>query len=146
MRIRLISVGRERSDPTAPLVADYLSRIRRFVPVDEQVLKPDRADRIAARMLGEAGRNKLLIALDECGRQLRSGELADLLQSWMNRGVESATFAIGARDGLPEQVAEAADRILALSAMTLPHRLARLLLAEQIYRALCILRGDPYAR
>ncbi|MFO8074405.1 MAG: 23S rRNA (pseudouridine(1915)-N(3))-methyltransferase RlmH [Polyangia bacterium] len=146
MRVRLISVGRQRSDPTAPLVADYLSRIRRFVPVEEKILKPERADRIAARMLREAGRNRLLVALDERGRQLRSGEMADLLQSWMNRGIESATFAIGGRDGLPDRVRESADQTLALSAMTLPHRLARLLLAEQIYRALCILRGDPYAR
>ena len=145
-KLVLLSVGRERSDPTSPLVADYVSRIAKFLPIDNVVLKPAADDRIADRMLKEARRSGLLVALDERGRQYRSPELAELVAEWMNRSYGQVTLVIGGADGLPERVRAAAGLVLGLSKMTLPHRLARLVLVEQLYRALCIVRGVPYQK
>jgi len=144
VRFKLVSVGRERADPAAPLVADYLSRIERFVPIDSVVLKPDRQDRITARMLAERGKGRLLVALDDGGEQPTSQGLAEIVSSWMGRGLTRVTLVIGGADGLPAEVRRRADQRLSLSRLTLPHRLARLVLVEQLYRALCIVRNVPY--
>jgi 23S rRNA (pseudouridine1915-N3)-methyltransferase len=128
------------------MVADYCSRISRFSPIEETVLKADREDRIAARMLEEKKRGALLVALDERGKELDTMAFARLFEKWMGGGVTAVTFAIGGADGHAPGVREKADLVLALSRMTLPHRLARLLLAEQIYRALTVVRGVPYQK
>ncbi|MBW2276611.1 MAG: 23S rRNA (pseudouridine(1915)-N(3))-methyltransferase RlmH [Deltaproteobacteria bacterium] len=144
MRLKLVSIGRERADPTAPLVADYVSRIQRFTPIDNVVLKPDRAVRIAAKILKEQGKGRLLVALDDGGEQPTSRGLAKIVASWMERGLSQVTLVIGGADGLPRDVHRGADQLLSLSKLTLPHRLARLVLVEQLYRAICIIRNVPY--
>jgi 23S rRNA (pseudouridine1915-N3)-methyltransferase len=142
LRIVIASVGRERADPAAPLVADYLARVRKRLSIDEVVLRDDRL--LAARVAGDRQRGHVVVALDERGLQLDSAGFAGLLQGWMNGGRRGVTFVVGGADGLPAEVREAANEVLGLSRMTLPHRLARLVLAEQLYRALEILRGSPY--
>lgn len=146
MRLKLVSVGRERADPAAPLVADYVSRIERFGPIETVVLKADREDRLAARILENKGRGRLLVALDDGGEQPTSRGFADTVASWMDRGLSQVTLVVGGADGLPDRVRREADLTLSLSRMTLPHRLARLLLVEQLYRALSIIRNVPYDR
>ncbi|HUT78376.1 MAG TPA: 23S rRNA (pseudouridine(1915)-N(3))-methyltransferase RlmH [Polyangia bacterium] len=142
MRFVIASVGRERADPAASLVADYLARIRKRFPIEEAVQRDDR--RLAARLADDRQRGHRIVALDEHGPQHDSPAFAALLQSWMNAGRRGVTFAIGGADGLPAELLAAVDESLGLSRMTLPHRLARLVLAEQIYRALEILGGSPY--
>ena len=144
MRIHIISVGRERSDPVAPLVSDYVGRIKKFIPLNERVLRADKREKIASEMLKETKPGGILVALDERGQELSSQEFTTLMENWMNRGTTQVTFVVGPADGLPEVVKENADMCVALSRMTLPHRFARLLLAEQIYRALATIRGTPY--
>lgn len=146
MYIKLISVGRDRSGPNATLAGDYKGRIDKFLRIEEVVLKPDHEDRIAASMLDKAKKTQLLIALDERGEQFDTPGFANLISSWMNQGVKGVTFAVGGADGLPKLVIQRSDLKLALSKMTLPHRLARVVLLEQIYRALCIIRGVPYQK
>jgi len=144
--IKLISVGRDRSGPNATLADDYKGRIDKFLRIEEVVLKPDHEDRIAASMLDKAKKTQLLIALDERGEQFDTAGFANLISSWMNQGVKGVTFTVGGADGLPKPVIQRSDLKLALSKMTLPHRLARVVLLEQIYRALCIIRGVPYQK
>ncbi len=146
MRFQIISVGRERADPAAPLVNDYSNRISKFLPIENRILPPDRNNRIAEKVFKAAKKSDWLVALDEKGKEYDSRAFAGLVDSWMNRGVSLVTFVIGGADGLPVEVKERADFQLALSRLTLPHRLARLLLVEQLYRALCILRGVPYQK
>ena len=86
------------------------------------------------------------MALDERGEQVTSHKLAAIVGDWMNRGLSEVTLVIGGPDGLPPQIREAAGLRLGLSKMTLPHRLARLVLVEQLYRALAILRNVPYQK
>jgi len=146
VKLKIVSVGRERSDPFASAVADYATRCRKFLPMDEVVLKKDREDRIAARMLKEAENSDLLVALDERGDEYDSRQFANIVSGWMNRGFRRVTLSIGGADGLPDDVVKAAGLTLALSKMTLPHRMARLMLMEQLYRALCIIRNVPYQK
>ena len=75
---------------------------------------------------------------------MSSRELSQWLDRAQTESVQTLVFVIGGADGLPQDVSKQADLRLSLSAMTLPHRLARLFLAEQIYRAFTILRGEPY--
>lgn len=146
MKLKIVSVGRERADPFASAVADYSTRCRKFLPVDEIVLKNDREDRIAARMIKEAEKGDLMVALDERGEEHDSQKFAKIVSGWMNRGFRQVTLLIGGADGLPVDVVKAAGLTLALSRMTLPHRMARLMLMEQLYRALCIIRNVPYQK
>jgi 23S rRNA (pseudouridine1915-N3)-methyltransferase len=114
--------------------------------MDDLVLKPDSDQRIAARMLKESKKSTVLVALDERGKEHTSRSFAKLVSSWMNNNISEVTFFIGGADGLPKEILDRATLRLALSQMTLPHRLARLVLTEQIYRAFCIVRGVPYQK
>ena len=129
----------------------YAERVRRHAELDlvelpaaKGALPP--AD--ARRREGEALLSKLkpeswLVALDERGTLLDSVELARLVATARDAGRE-LVFAIGGDEGLDTPVRERAWKVLALSRMTLPHRLARLVLLEQLYRAFSMLRGEPY--
>lgn len=90
------------------------------------------------------GANK--IALDETGKAMSTRSLADLLAGWRDSGVPEAAFLIGAADGLTEETRKAADMVLSLGKLTWPHRLARAMIAEQLYRAASLLSGHPYHR
>jgi len=86
-----------------------------------------------------------LIALDERGQLLSSVELSRLIEQAQNQS-RDLLFAVGGDEGLGSEVLAAAHRTLSLSRLTLPHRLARLVLVEQLYRAFTMLRGEPYAK
>jgi 23S rRNA (pseudouridine1915-N3)-methyltransferase len=87
-----------------------------------------------------------LWALDERGKQLSSDELAHALSRAMNSGETGLSFVIGGADGLPRDLVQRADFVWSLGRLTLPHRLARLIVLEQLYRAHSIIRGEPYHR
>jgi 23S rRNA (pseudouridine1915-N3)-methyltransferase len=88
----------------------------------------------------------LVWALDERGKQLGSDELAQTLARRMNAGDSGIAFVIGGADGLPRERVARADFVWSLGRLTLPHRLARLIVLEQLYRAISIIRGEPYHR
>jgi 23S rRNA (pseudouridine1915-N3)-methyltransferase len=146
LRFKIISVGRERSDPAAPLVKDYVSRINKFVPIEDIVFPDERADRLTKRILKEIQDSKMVVALDERGKSYDSLGFSRWVDSWMNHGITKVSFVVGGAEGLLPEIKGRADALLALSRMTLPHRLARLVLVEQLYRACCIIRGTPYQK
>ena len=86
-----------------------------------------------------------IVALDERGERWTTARLAQALRDWRERGLEVA-FVIGSADGLSTDFKRNANVIVSLSALTLPHGLVRVLLAEQLYRATSLLRGHPYHR
>ena len=106
---------------------------------------PDRTEREGGRLIA-ARPPGVLVALDERGSSWTSAELAGRLERWRDAGTPSAAFALGGADGHAPSVRDSADHILALSAMTLPHLLARVVILEQLYRAMTILLGHPYHR
>ena len=97
------------------------------------------------RILAAADGHRL-IAFDLGGRDLTSVELAERVQQWEEQAPQRTAFVIGGAEGLSPAVRERAEQSLALGAMTLPHQLARVVVAEQLYRALTISRGLPYHR
>jgi 23S rRNA (pseudouridine1915-N3)-methyltransferase len=99
----------------------------------------------AKRMLACLPVDCFTVALDERGKSVTSEQLSRLMQDWMGAGRDVA-FLIGGADGLDQRLKQNASMLLSLSSMTLPHQLVRVLLAEQLYRAVCLLRNHPYHR
>ena len=153
MKIALVAVGRPRG-PAAELIAEYEARAKRYFTFDAAEVKEEafRRPGDAARVRDEEGKRLLarvpigmeIVALHETGKQWTSQRLADWLNELGLRGSSGAAFDIGGAYGLSDEVLARARHQLSLSAMTLPHELARLVLAEQLYRAGTILRGEPY--
>jgi len=145
MRIRLIAVGKVKERGLRAAVDDYLGRIDRYANVKEVELKDGPVADVEARFRKAIpGDRARVVALEVEGKAWSSQRLAKFVGETQNRGVQTLCFLIGGADGLPPSVSEEADVRLSLSAMTLPHRLARLFLAEQVYRAFTILRNEPY--
>lgn len=149
MKLSFLSVGKDRSGLFSPGVDEYAKRLGYGAKV--QLLELPESRRSGAQAKEEEGRALLgrlsprdaLVALDERGKALSSIEFARWLQRQQDGGRDVA-FVIGGDEGLSEEVRDKAALVLSLSAMTMPHRLARLVLLEQVYRAFTIIRGEPY--
>jgi 23S rRNA (pseudouridine1915-N3)-methyltransferase len=138
--IRIVAVGKLKARPFRDGVADYERRIRRFAQV--QMLEvPDREPQSEGQSLLAAARGEPLVALDARGETWDSAAFARFLGQHA-----SPCFLLGGPDGLSEEVLQSVALRLSLSSLTFPHELARLILTEQIYRGLTILRGHPYHR
>ena len=154
MKLRLIIVGRDRNDPIVIAADEYVERIRRYFPIEvvevkEEPLRKgtpiDRVKRAEAERIQKVLRDgEHLVLLDEQGKQLSSEEVAKRLSSFSRDGIGSIAFVVGGPVGLDPEFLRSANERWSLSRMTLPHRIARLILAEQLYRACTILRGEPY--
>ncbi|HKP75923.1 MAG TPA: 23S rRNA (pseudouridine(1915)-N(3))-methyltransferase RlmH [Longimicrobiaceae bacterium] len=153
MKIVVAAVGRPRG-AVADVIAEYETRAARYFAFDAAEVKeePFRRPGDAARVRDEEGKRLLarvpagaeVVALHETGRQWTSHRLAEYLAELAVRGSPGAAFLIGGAYGLSDEVLARARHQLSLSAFTLPHELARLVLAEQLYRAGTINRGEPY--
>jgi 23S rRNA (pseudouridine1915-N3)-methyltransferase len=140
VKIRLLSVGKDKG-PTAELAQEYAERIRRSAELDILELRAEGPSREADSLLGKVRGD--LWALDERGQLLRSADLAQRLQR-LRDAARPLTLCIGGDEGLTARVREEARFVWSLSPLTLPHRLARVIVLEQLYRAFEILRGAPY--
>ena len=112
MKLKIISVGREKADQSAPLVDDYIARIRKFVPVNDVILRPTQEGRLLDKITRESP--SLLVALDERGEEFTSREFAKLMASWMDRGQKTVVLVIGGANGLPKDVLARANKKIAL--------------------------------
>ncbi|MBK6576526.1 MAG: 23S rRNA (pseudouridine(1915)-N(3))-methyltransferase RlmH [Sandaracinaceae bacterium] len=145
MRVRIIAVGKIKEKPTQELLRDYYGRIDRYARFDEVELKDGTEEEVTERFERALPERSRVVALEVLGQRWSSDQLAQHLGRCEGEGVQSAVFLIGGSYGLPKVISKRADVQLSLSAMTLPHRLARLLLAEQVYRGFTILRNEPYS-
>lgn len=151
MKIRVLAVGRDRSGLYRPALEEYARRIGRYasfevveVPEARRHAGTPRArDEEGDAILARLRDGERVVALDERGREPSSEELARRLGAWLAGGRDLA-LVVGGADGLAGAVKARADESLSLSRLTLAHRLARLVLLEQLYRAFTILRGEPY--
>lgn len=155
MRLIIAVVGRLRDGPEAALSADYIARAAAagrqlgFKSVDliEVEGKPPGDARAEAAALYRATPDdSRKILLDERGAEWSSRQLAEKLARWRDDGVPSVTFWVGGADGASQSVKDNADEKLAFGRQTWPHRLVRVMIAEQVYRAVTILCGTPYHR
>ena len=151
MRITLTAVGKAKAGVAKELYDHYRGRLRWPMTLKEveerRPLKPELLkDQEGELLLAALPRAAKVIALDERGRDLTSREFAELLGRWQDDGVQDLAFMIGGAEGLSKAARRAADVNLCLGRMTWPHMLVRALLAEQLFRAECILAGHPYHR
>lgn len=140
MKLRLVVVGKLKDSGLRALCDDYQARIGRYCPFQETELRD------ANGFVKAFGNEAFVVALEVNGQQLSSLELSAQLARWSELPRREVVFLIGGADGIPSKISERADATLSLSRLTLPHRLARLILCEQLYRALSIARNEPYAR
>lgn len=140
MKLWIVCSGKLKEKPLRAVADDYLSRISRYA----RVLETETRDESGLARAVPAGAR--LVALEVWGKQLSSEQFAQRLDLWSRLGKGEVAFVIGAAEGIPKELSEQADEHISLSTMTLPHRLARIVLLEQLYRGFSILRGEPYAR
>jgi len=138
LKVVVLAVGKMRDKNVSALCDDYVARARRHLTVEVVEVADDAA---LARKWPSQGET---IALDVVGTAWSTDRFARHLAERMVHGGRALTFAIGGADGLPAPLVRRAKLRLSLSAMTLPHRLARLMLLEQLYRILTIIRDEPY--
>lgn len=144
MRVRIIAVGKAKDRSLRALLDDYYARIARYAKFEEVEIKDGDAADVTEKLSRNIPDRCRVVALEIDGRPLSSHELANWLGRAENDSVQTVAFLIGGAYGLPKDISNRADLRLSLSAMTFPHRLARLTLAEQIYRGFSILRHEPY--
>lgn len=153
MRISLLMVGKTTDPRLVSLIDDYRQRLSHYVPF-ELVVIPDikNAKALSMEQIKRAEGEAILrflppsmdvFLLDEHGREFRSIEFADFLQKKMSTG-KDLVLVIGGAYGFSKEVYARANGKLSLSQMTFSHQMIRLMVIEQIYRAMTILRGEPY--
>lgn len=149
MRLLVLSIGKLRDPPIEALIQRYRTRTA-FDLIEFQAQGslpvPVRVAAEAALLLAAVPPGARVVALDERGPPLTSPAFAARLGSWRDQAVPCAAFLIGGADGHDEAVRARADLVLGFGPMTWPHALARVLLAEQLWRAASILSGHPYHR
>lgn len=144
MKVFLYYAGKAKDAHANAMAADYVQRAGRYAPCQMAEIRPS---------LQQSGRSDFWskhpgaqkILLDPAGRSLDSSAFSSLFSKAEMLGYD-LVFVVGGHDGLPPEWRSRADLLLSLSAMTMPHELARAVLAEQIYRAFTMLRGHPYPR
>jgi len=149
--VRLLAIGKDRSGLYAPAVAEYAKRLGHYLHFELVELPearrhagtPGARDEEGASLLAKIRPEEHVVALDERGKEYASAELARHVGAWLVAG-RDLVLLVGGADGLAPGVLARAQEKLALSRLTLAHRLARLVLLEQLYRSMTILRGEPY--
>jgi 23S rRNA (pseudouridine1915-N3)-methyltransferase len=135
-------IGRAREGSEwSPLIGSYVKRIRQYASVKEEVYLTE--ERFLSA-LDKKTRPGFLILLDQRGKQFSSTQMAERLRELQETVQQELVFCIGPADGFSETSRRRANMLLSFGPMTLPHQMAALVLAEQVYRALTIIAGHPY--
>lgn len=154
MQIKFLWVGKTKNSNIKSLLSDYAGRIHHLVPceiIETRDFSKMRSSRPAELVKGEGEalarripKDGRLVTLDETGTQYTSGDFARWLESELNASTRVVTFVIGGPEGLSRDISSRAHKVLSMGKMTWTHEMCRVLLLEQIYRALCIIRRIPY--
>lgn len=154
MEITLLAVGKTAIPYVVEGIDDYLKRLRHYIRLTLTIVPDIRnKGKLTADLQKQAEGEKILqliqpqdyvVLLDERGFEATSEEFADILQRQMASGIKRLVFVVGGPYGFSPQVYERADKKMSMSRMTLNHEMVRLFFIEQVYRAMTILRGEPY--
>lgn len=154
MRITLLVVGKTTDAHFAAGIAGYVKRVNHYLPFDIEVIpelknakslsEEQQKEREADMILKSFTAGDYIVLLDEHGREHRSIEFATWIQKRMSSGLKRVVFVVGGPYGFSPRVYAAAGEKISLSRMTFSHQMIRLIFAEQIYRAMTILKGEPY--
>jgi 23S rRNA (pseudouridine1915-N3)-methyltransferase len=151
MKFEFIFIGKTSDNNLEAGIENYLGKLQHYISSKVIVINSSR-EKDVRKMKTQEGKEILklisprdfVILLDEKGTQFSSTGLAEKIQKEMNRSVPKIIFVIGGAFGVDAVVKERSDLILSFSKLTFTHRMIRLLLAEQVYRAMTILRGESY--
>ncbi len=143
MKIRLIMLGKTRREEARALFDDYLGRIRRYAEIEVNELR-DGTPAALRKLKMEPG--AAVVLLDAGGKQFTSQQFAHWIGGVRDGGTREIVFLCGDASGFPDVLRDAAKQKISLSTLTMPHEFARVVLAEQIYRAFAILAGHPYPK
>jgi len=151
MKLRLVWVGKTRDPHLAALAQDFIARISHSLSIEITELrdaKPGqrRMEAEAEKILGATDASDRIVLLDAEGSMWNSRQLAAFLGKHMNEDHRSLTFVIGGFEGVADSVRKRADRLWSLSPLTFTHDMTRVLVLEQLYRALAILKNHPYSK
>jgi len=153
MLLRLIWVGKTKNEHLRALADDYLGRLRRFVRTEITEVRESGArtpregiEDEGRRIQGAFRPDTFIILLDVEGREWSSTELAEKIERWQTEGRKEVAFIIGGHNGVSKELVSRADLRWSLSRLTLTHEMARVVLAEQLYRAYTIVHGLPYQK
>lgn len=140
MKILVRAVGRMRDRRLDDVCREYVERVRRHLPIEVGEVESD------AALLRGLPTGTEIVALEPGGDPWDTSAFTAHINKQMNAGCKAIAFLIGGADGLSAETVAKAQRRLSLSPLTLPHRLARVVLCEQLYRAISKIRGEPYDR
>jgi 23S rRNA (pseudouridine1915-N3)-methyltransferase len=143
MKIRLLMLGKTRRKEMRALLDDYVHRIGRYAEIDVGELR-DGSPAVLRKLKIEP--SATVVLLDAAGKQFTSQQFARWLGDLRDRGAREIVFLCGDAEGFPADLRAGAKQKLSLSTLTMPHEFARVVLAEQIYRAFAILAGHPYPK
>ena len=143
VKIKVTWIGKTKDSAIDALTAEYLKRMNRYADVEGVAVKDETA---LLKLCGREARpiKHTLVLLDSGGKQLTSEEFAEFIGNYQDRNPLPLLFAIGPANGFSREIRQEANLLLSLGKMTLAHELARVVLVEQLYRALTILKGHPY--
>ncbi len=143
MKLTLVMLGKTRRPEIRALVEDYARRIGRYAEIEINEIR-DRSPAALRKLKLDSAATVVL--LDAAGKQFTSQQFARWLGDLRDRGARELVFLCGDAEGFPEELRAAAKQKISLSTLTMPHEFARVVLAEQIYRAFAILAGHPYPK
>ncbi|MEE8201265.1 MAG: 23S rRNA (pseudouridine(1915)-N(3))-methyltransferase RlmH [Candidatus Acidoferrales bacterium] len=146
MKLRLVFLGKTRNPHLRALIEDYRERLAHFTAVELVEWKTtDGGPWVLEEARGKKEKTPIVL-LDAAGKAFTSAEFARWLARQMNTGQNELIFLLGGAEGFPEETKQGATSLLALSQLTFPHELARVVLLEQLYRAFALLRDHPYPK
>ncbi len=145
MKLVVVSVGKNHTDDTSSLISYYQLKILRHLPLEWIFIPHDATkEKEAVKIMGLLKKEDYVVLLDEKGKELKSEAFAELLENRMVDSVRRMVFIIGGAYGVSKEIEERANYVWKLSALVFPHMLVRVILVEQLYRALSILKGEKY--
>ena len=149
MKIIIVAHGKIKKGPELELISDYVNRFNRqfnndFLTSLEISESTEFEKEFNTKVSKILDRKESTVLLDKRGEHLDSEGFAKFLNTFSEKGINQMSFIVGGADGFPKQVASKAKNILAVSKMVFPHKIARLILVEQLYRAKCIINRHPY--
>ncbi|HNW67250.1 MAG TPA: 23S rRNA (pseudouridine(1915)-N(3))-methyltransferase RlmH [Bacteroidales bacterium] len=153
MKAKLIFIGKEDAETLQPAIMGYVTKIKFYIPFETDAIPYLKNTKLSVEeqkkqegllFLKKIDTSDFVVLLDEHGKELSSIDLSQFMQQQMIRGTKRVVFLIGGPYGFSDEVYQRANYQIALSRMTFPHILTRLIFAEQLYRAMTIWKGEPY--
>lgn len=153
MKITILAIGKKHDPKLLAAIEDYSKRLNHYTNFEWKLVEQKITTSMGENEIRNTESKLLLkaiepgstvILLDETGAKLRSLQLAQRIQAYMNQGIKQVTFVIGGAYGVSDEFKQHADYILSLSDLVFPHQLVRLIVVEQLYRAHTIIAGEKY--